>query len=435
MKHLILSLLIFWVAPAQAQIAIQEVTSPGGINAWLVEEHSIPFTALEISFKGGAALEAEGKRGAIAMMTWLLEDSGGALDSKAFAEARERLATSFSFDVDDDTISVSAKFLTENRDEAVDLLKMALISPRFDQEDFDRLHGQLLSFLRSRETDPEVLSEATFDALAFPNHPYGVYYGGTLESAPNLTRADILEAYTRAIARDRLYVAAVGDITAEELGQLLDNLLGALPETGAPQPERVEYALGPGVTVVDFDSPQSVVQFGQPGIAFEDPDYLVAYVLNTILGGSGLSTRLMDELREKRGLTYGVRTHLIPLFVGEEIIGYFSSSNDKVAEAIELVREEWAKIAGQGVTAEELADAKTYLTGAYPLRFDGNGPIARIMVNMQMDNQPIEYIAERNDLINAITLDEINRVAARIYQPDALHFVVVGRPEGLESTP
>ena len=435
MKRLVFFILLtFWALPVRAEIAIQEITSPGGISAWLVEEHSIPFMALEIRFKGGASLEAEGKRGAINLMTGLLEEGAGELDARAFAEARESLAASYSFDVNDDTLRISAQFLSENRDQAVGLLKLALNAPRFDPDAIERVRGQVISHLRSRETDPDAIAGATFDALAFPGHPYGEYYGGTIEGVSTLTRDDIVDAYQRTIARDRLYVSAVGDITAQELGALLDTLLGELPATGAPQPGHVQYALGPGVTVVDFDTPQSVVQFGQPGIRRDDPDYLVAYVLNTILGGGNFNARLMDELREKRGLTYGVRTYLVPMFLGEQIVGVFSSSNDKVAEAIEIVREEWEKIASQGVSAEELAAAKTYLTGAYPLRFDGNGPIARIMIGMQLIGQPTSYIGERNELIEAITLEEINRVAARIYQPEALHFVVVGRPVGVQGS-
>ena len=186
--------------------------------------------------------------------------------------------------------------------------------------------------------------------------------------------------------------------------------------------------------MVPFDNPQSVVQFGHVGIARDDPDYIPAYILNTILGAGNFNARLMDELRERRGLTYGVRSYLLPKFHGALIAGSFSSSNDRVAEAIAITREEWQKIATQGVTQDELDAAKTYLTGAYPLRFDGNGPIARILVGMQMINLPPDYVRNRNDLVNAVTLEQINRVAARIYRPEALHFVVVGQPEGLESS-
>ncbi len=434
MRRLILVLLTLWALPARAEIDIQEVTSPGGISAWLVEEHSIPFLALEIRFKGGASLEAEGKRGAINLMTGLLEEGAGELDARAFAEAAESLAAYYSFDVGDDSLNVSAWFLSENRDQAAALLKLALSEPRFDPEAIERVRTQVISYLRSRETDPDAIAGSTFDALAFPGHPYGSYYGGSIESVSALGRDDILDAYRRTIARDRLYVAAVGDITAEELGVLLDDLLGDLPEAGAPMPERAAYALGAGVTVVDFDTPQSVVQFGHAGIRRDDPDFITAYALNTILGGGNFGSRLMDELRERRGLTYGVRSYLVSTLYGEEILGVFSSSNEKAAEAIGLIRAEWERIAREGVTREELDDAKTYLTGAYPLRFDGNDSIARILAGMQMIGLPASYVRERNDLIRAITLEDANRVAARIYRPEALHFVVVGRPEGVESS-
>ena len=419
--------------PARAEIAIQEVTSPGGITAWLVEEHSIPFTALEIRFRGGASLDAPGKRGAINLMTGLLEEGAGDMDARAFAEATESLAASYRFDVGDDSLRVSAKFLSENRDQAVELLRLAITEPRFDPDAIERVRGQVISHLRSRATDPDSIAGDTFDALAFPNHPYGSYLGGTIDSVTALSRDDILDAFARTIARDRIYVSAVGDITPEALGVLLDRLLGGLPEAGAPEPPDARFALEPGLSVVAFDNPQSVVQFGHEGILRDDPDYIPAYILNTILGAGNFNARLMDELREKRGLTYSVRSYLLPKFHGALIAGQFSSSNDRVADAIAIVREEWRKIATQGVTQAELDAAKTYLTGAYPLRFDGNGPIARILVGMQMIGLPMDYVRTRNDQVNAVTLDEINRVAARIYKPEALHFVVVGQPDGLDA--
>ncbi len=427
-------LLIVLASPALAEIEVQEITSPGGIEAWLVEEHSIPFTALEIRFRGGASLDAPGKRGAINLMTGLLEEGAGPLDAIAYSEAREALAASLRFSVGDDSLRVSAKFLTENRDQAVELLRLALTEPRFDPDAIERVRGQVISALRSRATDPEAIADEAFHALAFPGHPYGSYYGGTIEGVSALTRDDITQAFGRVIARDRIHVAAVGDITAEELGALLDVLFAGLPATGAPMPPHADFAAPPGTTVVTFDNPQSVVQFGHRGIRRDDPDYILAYIANTILSGGSFNSRLMDELREKRGLTYGVRAYLSPMFFGEEIVGYFSSSNGSVAEAIDLLRREWARISSEGVTAEELAAAKTYLTGAYPLRFDGNGPIARILVGMQMIGLPPDYIKTRNDLVNAATLDEVNRVARRIYLPEALRFVVVGQPAGIAGT-
>ncbi|TYB77561.1 M16 family metallopeptidase [Maritimibacter fusiformis] len=434
MKHLLLVLFCLIALPARAEVEIQEITSPGGIDAWLVEEHSIPFVALELRFRGGASLDAPGKRGAINLMTGLLEEGAGEMDARAFAEAREALAASYRFNVGDDSLSVSARFLTENRDAAVDLLRLALVEPRFDADAVERVRAQVMSSLKSRETDPDAIASDTFNRLAYGDHPYGSYYAGTLDSVAALTRDDVVAAKARVLARDRVYVAAVGDIDAEALGALIDEVLGGLPDTGAPMPQDTSFAATPGVTVVEFGSPQSVAMFGHDGIGIDDPDFFAAFILNTIFGGSGFNSRLMDEVREKRGLTYGIRTYLIDGDHAKAMLGMVSTVNPRMAETIAVVRDEWARIARDGITAEELAKAKTYLTGAYPLRFDGNAPIARILVGMQMDGYPTSYVATRNDRIEAVTLDEANRVAARIYRPDELRFVVVGQPEGVEAT-
>lgn len=417
--------------PAQAEIPIKEVTSPGGITAWLVEDHNIPFTALEIQFKGGTSLEAPEKRGVINLMTATLEEGAGEMDSRGFAEARDALAASFSFDAGTDSVGVSAQFLTENRDQAIDLLREALVNPRFDQDAVDRVREQVLSNLRSNEKDPGTIASDRFDALAFGDHPYGSSGDGTIETVTALTRDDVVAAHKAALARDRVFVAAAGDITAEELGLLLDRLLGDLPATGATLPGDAPWLLPAGVTVEDFPSPQSTVFFGQQGIPRDHPDFFPAFVLNEMLGGGRFTARLMTEVREKRGLTYGIGTYIVNMDHADMLLGQFSASNDKVAEAIDVVKAEWGRIGAEGVSPEELEATKTYLTGSYPLRFDGNGPIARILVGMQMDGMPIDYVTTRNSKVEAVTMEDIKRVAAELFDPEALHFVVVGQPAGL----
>ncbi len=428
-----LGLLLLAALPARAAVDIQEVTSPGGFTAWLVEEHSIPFVSLEIRFKGGASLDRPGKRGAVNLMTGLIEEGAGDLNAQQFAKAQEELAARYEFDVHDDSLAISARFLTEYRDASVDLLKLALTEPRFDEDAVERVREQVLSIIRSDSTDPDDIASRTFDALAFGDHPYGSSLNGTLDSVAALTRDDIVTAHADVLTRDKVYVGAVGDITAEELGMLLDRLLGDLPETGASMPDEAELSLTGGVTVVPFDTPQSVAVFGHSGIRRDDPDFFAAFVMNQILGGGNFSSRLMQEVREKRGLTYGVYSYLVDKDYAQMVMGRFASANERIADAIAVVRDEWAKIAEEGVTEKELADAKTYLTGAYPLRFDGNAQIAGILVGMQLSDLPIDYIATRNDKVNAVTLEDIKRVAARLVRPDALRFVVVGQPVGLEA--
>jgi zinc protease len=425
------AVLLIAAVPVRAEMTIQSVTSPGGITAWLVEDHNIPFTALEIQFQGGTSLDDPAKRGAVNLMTALIEEGAGEMDSRAFAEARDSLAAEFSFDSGTDSVGVSSRFLTENRHQAIDLLRAALVTPRFDQDAVDRVREQVLSNLRSNEKDPDTIASETFDALAFGDHPYASTGDGTIGTVTALTRDDIVAAHKGALARDRIFVAVAGDITAAELGPLLDHLLGDLPATGAPLPGPADWRLTPGVTVKDFPTPQSSVLFGHIGIKRDDPDFFAAYILNEALGGGRFTARLMSEIREKRGLTYGIGSYLLPMDQAEMYLGQFSASNDKVAEAIQVLRDEWARIAAEGITPEELATTKTYLTGSYPLRFDGNGPIANILVGMQMEGLPIDYAVTRNEKINAVTLDDVKRVAKRIYLPEALHFVVVGQPVGL----
>lgn len=429
-----LALTLLAAFPARAEVDIQQVTSSGGLTAWLVEEHSIPFVALDVRFRGGASLDAPGKRGAINLMTGLLEEGAGDMDARAFAREAEGLASSFRFNVGDDSLSVSTRFLVENQDASVALLKQALQNPRFDPEAIERVRGQVLSGIRSSAKDPNDIARKTMDGLLYGEHPYATSLSGTEESVAALTRDDLIAAHAAVLAQDRIYIGAVGDITPEALGLLLDELLGDLPETGAPMPPRATVTVPSGITVVDFPTPQSVALFAQKGISQKDDDFFAATVLNQVLGGGSFESRLMDEVREKRGLTYGVYSYLAPMDLAETYQGSVSSANDRIGEAIRVIQDEWSKMAGQGVTEQELDDAKTYITGSYPLRFDGNQTIAGILVGMQMLDLPIDYIPTRNEKVEAVTLDDVRRVAGELLDPEGLAFVVVGQPEGVETT-
>lgn len=436
MKHFVSILLILFSfgQPALAGLKVDEVTSPSGLKAWLVEEHSIPFITLELRFRGGTSLDLPGKRGAIYMMSGLLEEGAGELDAQAFAQARDGLAASFGFDSHGDAITISAKFLTENKAESLKLLRSALIEPRFDQEALDRVRAQMVSIIAGNKKDPSDIASETFDQLAFGEHPYATSSTGTTDSVNLFTRKDMIAAHQGAMAKDQLFVSAVGDVSAEELGIMLDELLGDLPEKGLPQPERADVNVTGGITVIDFPSPQSVAIFGHKGIKRNDPDFFAAFVMNQIFGASGFTSRLTNEVREKRGLTYGVYTYLASYDLSELYQGSVASANGKIGEAISVIQDEWAKLAENGVTKDELIAAKKYLTGAYPLRFDGNARIASILANMQLNELPISYIETRNDQVNAVTLEDVARVAKRLLQPENLRIVVVGKPVGVTST-
>jgi zinc protease len=421
--------------PARAEIGIQEVVSPGGIRAWLYEDRSIPMLNIEASFRGGATLDPAGQEGAVSLMAALLGQGAGALDATAFAEAREALAARLRFRAGRDSVRVSAQMLSETRAATLELLRQALVAPRFDPEPVERLRRQRLSGLRAEATDPNALAARAFRETMFPGHPYARPVEGNLDSVPGLDVAALRAAHGAALARDRLQVAVVGDIGAAELGPLLDDVFGGLPESGAPLPSPAAVVSPGGVTLVDLDIPQTVVLFGQVGIPRDDPDFIPAFVMNHMLGGGGFAGRLMQEVRERRGLSYGISTRLASDDLAWLVMGRFSTGNARAAEALSVVRDEWRRMAEGGVPEAELAAAKRYLTGAYPLRFDGNGRIAEQLIQMQVDGRPIGYVNQRNALVEAVTVEDVARVARRLLDPDALTVVLVGRPAGIEAAP
>ncbi len=426
-----LAFLALAALPLRAATDIQVVTSPGGITAWLVQEPSIPMVALQFSFRGGASQDAPDKLGATNLMVGLLEEGATGITATEFAERSDELGARFRFNTGRDSVSITASMLTSNLEESVALLRLALVEPAFGEVAFERVRGQVNSGLRSDETDPQSIGGEAFRAMTFPDHAYGRPTDGTLETVAALTPEDMSVAHRNALGRNNVLIGVVGDITPEALGALLDELLGELPNNIVDNVQDVQPELSAGITVIQFDTPQSVVTFAQPGLKRDDPDYLTAYVLNHIVGGRSSTARLNVEVREERGLTYGIASYLLPYQHAALYMGHFNSGNDTVAEAVGIVQVEWAKVADAGVTAEELETAKRYLTGAYALKFDGNAEIAGILAGLQVAELPLSYIAERNDLVNAVTVGEINRVAARLYQPENLRFVVVGQPEGL----
>ena len=428
LKALMISLILLTFCSKLSATVITEVKVLDGNKAWLVEEHSIPFVTLEIRFKGGATLDRVGKRGSVYFMSALLNEGADDLDASAFAKEMERLAVELDFNVYQDSLSISFKFLTENKSASINLLKKALTKPRFEEEPFERVRDQILSILKSNAKDPRKIASKVFFENVFESHPYGSMKDGNLESILSLSREDILNAYEDTFNRNQIFISAVGDIKPNELRDLINEVIEKIPAHSNKVIDQATYKFPEGNTVIDFDTPQSVTIFGHDGIKRTDKDFFSAYVLTHILGGSGFGSRLMTELREKNGLTYGVSAYLASWEKADLILGQFASSNNTVMEAIGIVRKEWAALADRGVTADELQDAKTFLTGAYPLRFDGNSRIARILVGMQTQGLPVDYIHTRNAKVNAVTMEDIRRVSARILKEENLYFVIVGRP-------
>lgn len=411
---------------------IQRVVSHGGIEAWLVEEHSIPLIALSASFHGGSRMDPAGKEGVSSMLASLLDEGAGDLDAQAFQERLEGKAIGLRFGSDIDSFSASLSTLSQNRDEAFAMLALALTKPRLDAEPVERVRGQYISARLRLVEDPESYAQELWIEKALPGTVYGRPGDGTEASLKAITVQDLRSYAAANLTRDRLKISVVGDIDAKTLGALLDKTFGALPKKGVAVKIKDITPSGAGETIVERrDIPQSVVVFGGPGLKRDDPDFYAATVLDSIVGGSGFASRLTEEVREKRGLAYGVYTYLMPLDYAGLTGGGVATQNAAVKESIDIIKSELARVVKDGVTAQELQDTKTYLTGSYALRFDTNAKIARILTAVQLENLGIDYIKTRNKLIDAVTLADIKRVAPRVYSPGKMLFVVVGDPAGM----
>ncbi|HEX6980829.1 MAG TPA: pitrilysin family protein [Alphaproteobacteria bacterium] len=427
----VVTLVIATVASASA-VEIEQVKSPGGIEAWLIRDRMVPLVSMHFAFRGGAATDPAGKTGRAEMTAQLLTEGAGDLDSQKFAAMLEDRAISLGFDAGLDSIQGSVKTLNEHRDTAFDLLRLALTRPRFDAEAVERVRAQTLAAIARDAENPETLARRTWWATAFPDHPYGRPVRGTVETVTRLQPDDFRDFVRNRLARDNLIIGVVGDITPDELGPLLDRAFGDLPARSAPVdvPE-VEFKGDGRTTVVNRTVPQSVMVFGEDGIKRNHPDWFAASIVNYILGGGGFNSRLMTEVREKRGLTYGVYTSLVALDHTGLVLGSSSTANARVAQALDLIRAEWRRMKEQGPTADELADAKSYLTGSFKLQLSSSMSIASMLVAIQYDNLGIDYIDRRDALINAVTIDDVRRVAGQLLDPARMLTVIVGDPAGL----
>lgn len=436
MRRLLLGLVLSLIAfGAGAQnLNIQRVTSPGGIEAWLVIDRTIPVLSLEFAFRGGGALEPQGREGLASMVASLLTEGAGPRDQQQFAAALEDRVISLSFDSALENMTGSLRALTRDRELAAELVADALTRPRFEPAAIERVRSRAQVALRRNSQEPATIASLAWFSTAFPQHPYGRTRRGTAESLAAITRDDIVAFHGQRYARDNLLVAAVGDITPQDLGAFLDRAFGALPPTATAAiavPPITPRA--PGRTVViTRPQPQTYFLFGQIGIAREDPDYPAALVVNHILGGGGFGSRLMYEVRERRGLTYGIGSGLLNYESTDLLYGTFSSDNARAAEALTLVRAEWRRMREQGPTAAELADSIANLTGGFALRLNSTRSIARILIGLRIDRRPPDYIARRIAQIRAVTLDQARRVARRMFDPDALFVVAVGNPANLQ---
>ena len=411
---------------------IQQFTTPGGASVWLVSEPSIPILSLQMAWKGGEAADPDGLEGLGDAVAYNMNEGAGDLDSLAFQTRMEELNMSFGCEVSGDWTSCSASMLTDNDEDAMSLIATAFADPRFDEGPFERFRREQQVGLKTRETNPGFLAWRAQSQALYPDHPYARMK--TEESVAALTPELAKEQMRKLMVKDRLLVTAVGAVTPEELAPMIDEVIAGLPET-SELPETADIVLPElepaDPIVVDLPQPQTLVQFTGPAMKRDDPDFFTAYVLNYTYGGGGFESRLMQTLRVEQGLTYGIYTGIN---AGEHIqtwTGSGQTKNESAGDFIKGIKIEMQDFVDNGVTEEELADAKAYLTGSYPLGFDSNAKIAGQMMGVRQDELGIGYFDSRNDMVRAVTLEDVDRVAKEYLDPSSYLFIAVGQPEGI----
>lgn len=432
MKVAFAALLIFISVPAQASILdIQEVTSPSGLKAWLVEDHTVPVVSVRFLFKNaGATNDPLNKQGVSQILSNTLDEGAGDLDSKAFQEKLNDHSISLGFQSTRDDFGGSIKTLTKYQGEAFDLLTLALTKPRFDRDAVGRMVDSNLVRIRSNMTDPEWMSARLTNSVIYGDHPYAMNTGGTLSSLPRITPNDLRTKFKTQFGQDNLMVTVAGDMTATEVGAMLDKVFGQLPKTSTvTKVDDVVFDNQPSVSLYEQNIPQTVINMVIPGIKHTDPDYHAAEVMDFVLGSSGFGSRLTEEVREKRGLTYGIYSGLAEMDHSATLSIGTATRNDMAPEVLDITLKVMAGMTEGKITEKELTDAKSYLIGSIPLQLTSTDRISAILMGLLSDGLPADYMEQRSAAIEKLNVDDILRVSKRILELKNIKIIMVGHPK------
>lgn len=440
MRYVLILALIITLFPYNALarekiLDIQEIASPAGITAWLVEDHAVPIIALKFAFKdSGAAHDPEEKQGLTQLASNTMDEGAGEIPSREFQKILRDEAITLRFYAGRDSFGGEIKTLAQRKDKAFELLKLALTAPRFDEEPVERMRRANQSRLRSALSDPDWIAARLMNDKAFAGHPYALNSGGTLRTLENITPEDLRGFVKTRLAKDRLMIGAAGDITPEALKTLLDEVFGSLPAT-SPLEETPDHSLQNTGNLYLFEKeiPQTIIEIRQPGISAQDPDYQAAQVMNFILGSSGFGSRLMEEVREKRGLSYGIYANLSPLDHLPTLGISTATENKNVAEVLALIKTEWENMKTLPPSEDELKTAKSYLIGSLPLSLTSTNAIADILLSLQLEGRSLDYLETRREEIEKTSAADVQNLAAKLLDENRFVSVLVGKPEGLEN--
>ena len=367
---------------------IQEIKTDNGITAWLVEDHSLPIISLKFSFKNaGSIQDGKEKQGLARLLSNTMDEGAGNLTSQAFQKELSDHSITLYFSSNRDNFGGQLKTLSRNKDKAFNLLKLALTAPRFDTEPVERMRQSNIARIKSSKGEADWINARLFNDIAFQGHPYALNSGGTLTTLNNITVSDLKKHHQTWLAKNNLHVAITGDIKRKELENILQDIFGELPNKA---PVAKKQAIEIQNTAKNFlykkDIPQTIISAALPSIKKTDPDYDALRVLNYIYGGGGFGSRLMEEAREKRGLTYGIYSSLFSQNHLNAINISTSTKNESVSEMLDIIKAEMKTISDIEINEQELKDAQSYITGSMPLSLTSTDKVSSILLSLQLDN-------------------------------------------------
>lgn len=406
-------------------IEIKRVESPGGLTALLVEDYTLPLISMSFSFRGGTVQDPDGKEGSVALMTALLDEGAGELDSSAFRARLEEFGIEFGFSDSGSEVTGGLRTLVSERETAFEMLKLAVTSPRFDEEPIERMRNATKLSLERALTNPSSIARNRLREVLFSGHPYSKPPNGTLQTIDELGRDELTAMHQRLFAKDNLVIGVVGAIGEAELAQALDDIFGDLPnEAQLKDIPEVVPALGIS-DEIGISTPNASISLIYNGLKRDDPDFFAGHLMNHILGGGSFTSRLYEEVREKRGLSYGASSSMVSRPETAFLVAGTSTRAENRDEVIEIMRSAVADVANGAITQEELEKAKRFTIGSYAINnLDTSRKIAGVLVALQTEDLGIDYIEQREKLISNVTLEDVNRVAKRLLSVEPAMVVV-----------
>ncbi len=412
----------------------KRIVLKNGMVLLLSEKHELPMVTVSLAIKAGSVVEPGDKPGLASLTASLLTQGTAKRTASQISREIDFIGGSLSVSGGDDYASAGLRVLKKDIKTGFDLLSDVLMHPVFDQKEIDRKVKETLAAIQQQKEEPSVIAGEAFTKAVFGSHPYGTTSDDVAAFLPKLTRQDLVDFYSRRYGPNDVIIAVVGDVTEKEIVSLLnERFKGWKPVAEGTPARQAPPAIG-AVTVKKLDKniTQANIAMGHVGISRENPDYYAVMIMNYILGGGGFSSRLMDNIRDNRGLAYDVHSSVSAQKEPGPFRVWMQTKSESANESIDEILKELKRIRTEPVSEKELADAKAYLTGSFPLRMDTYAKIAGILTAIEIYNLGLDYPRKYPGLINAVTREDILRVARKYIDPDRMVIVVLGNQEKIK---